>query len=190
MEFSDALRRRRMVRRHSGEPVPPATLERIADALTRAPSAGWSQGVTGVLVTERATIEAIARACGEEDYAERGFDRWLSSAAAHLVLCVEPARYRARYAEPGKDPAALEQIPWWWVDGGAALMAVLLAAADAGVGAGFLGGHRVAAVRPLLGIPDDVEVLGIVTLGPPAEDRPSSSLRRARRTDSVRRQRW
>lgn len=179
-----------MTRLHSGEPVPAATLESVADALARGPSAGWAQGVTGILVTDPDRIEAIAGACGEAEHAARGLDRWLSSAAAHLVVCVEPARYRERYAEPDKDPAVL-QIPWWWVDGGAALMAVLLAAVDAGISAGLLGGHRTAAVRGLLGIPNEVEVLGLITLGPPAPaDRPSSSLRRERRKDVIRHEQW
>jgi nitroreductase len=190
MEFARALRRRRMTRLHSGEPVAAAILDRVADALARGPTAGWAQGVTGILVTDSARVRAIARACGEEEHAARGLDRWLSSAAAHLIVCVEPERYRARYAEPDKDPAVLA-IPWWWVDGGAALMAVLLAAVDAGISAGFLGGHRTAAVRDILDIPDEVEVLGLVTLGPPAPThRASSSLRRERRTDVVRHERW
>jgi nitroreductase len=190
MEFERALRRRRMVRRHTGERIDPAVLERIAAAVARGPSAGNTQGVTAILVSERDRIATIATACGEASFLRRGFDPWLSAAAAHLVLCVEPARYRERYAEPGKDPAALETIPWWWVDGGAALMAVLLAAVDAGVGAGFLGGHRAAAVRPLLGVPEGVEILGIVTLGPAAPHPPSASARRPRRRDVVRRERW
>lgn len=190
MEFAKVLRARRMVRLHTGEAVPAATLERVAGALTSAPSAGWAQGVTGILVTGSDRISAIAEACGEDEHAARGLERWLSSAAAHLVICVEPQRYRQRYAEADKDPAALESIPWWWVDGGAALMAALLAAVDAGISAGFIGGHRAAGVREVLGIPGDVEVLGVVTLGPPAEDRPSSSLRRGRRTDAVRREHW
>jgi FMN reductase [NAD(P)H] len=190
MEFDRVLRRRRMTRLHSGERVPSATLDRVAGALARGPSAGWAQGVTGILVTDETLIGAIARACGEDEHADRGLDRWLSSAAAHLVVCVEPGRYRARYAEPDKDPSVLA-IPWWWVDGGAALMAVLLAAVDAGIAAGFLGGHRTEAVRDLLGVPDDVHILGLVTLGPPAgRDRPSSSLRRKRRSDVIRREHW
>jgi nitroreductase len=69
-------------------------------------------------------------------------------------------------------------------------MAVLLAAVDAGLGAGFLGGHRSGEVRRLLEIPDDVEILGLVTLGPVAADRRSASSRRPRRDDAVRHQRW
>jgi FMN reductase [NAD(P)H] len=190
MDFARVLRRRRMVRLHTGEAVPMEDLERVAHALTRAPSAGWAQGVSGILVTDRDRIAAVAAACGEDEHASRGLGRWLSSAAAHLVICVEPQRYRDRYGEPDKNPSSLDPIPWWWVDGGASLMAVLLAAVDAGISAGFLGGHRAQGARAILEIPDEVDVLGVVTLGPPADDRPSSSLRRERRTDAIRHEHW
>ncbi|MEX2323823.1 MAG: nitroreductase family protein [Acidimicrobiia bacterium] len=190
MDFDEVLRRRRMIRHHApGGAVELQVLERIATAATRGPTAGNAQGVTVILVTEPTRLAAIAEACGEPAHLERGYDPWLSSAAAHLVLCVEPGRYRGRYAEPDKDPKALA-IPWWWVDGGAALMAILLAAVDAGLGAGFLGGHRAGDVRRLLEIPDEVEILGVVTLGPIAADRRSASSRRPRRDDAVRHQRW
>ena len=189
MEFSEVLLRRRMVRRYTGQQVDPEALERIAAAAGRAPTAGRAQGVAVVVVTEPDRIARIARACGEERYVAKGFPAWLSSAAAHLVLCVEPEAYRARYAEPGKDPAALDVVPWWWVDGGAALMAVLLAAVDEGLAAGFLGGHRTSAVREILDIPAEVEILGVVTVGhaAPGDGSPSTT-RKKRRT--VHRQRW
>ncbi|NIR36465.1 MAG: nitroreductase family protein, partial [Actinobacteria bacterium] len=94
-----------------------------------------------------------------------GFDPWLSRAGQLLVLCAEPQRYHDRYSAPDKDPAALEAVPWWWVDAGAALMAMLLAAVDAGLAAGFHGGHRAEAVGDRLGIPADVLLVGIVAIG-------------------------
>jgi nitroreductase len=190
MQFADALRRRRMVRRYTGEAVAPDRLDRILEAAMRGPTAGWSQGVAVVAVTDRSTIAAIADACGEHDYVARGFDPWLSAAGALVVLCVEPEVYRARYAEPDKDPAVLDRIPWWWVDGGAALMAILLATVDEGLAAGFHGGHRADGVRDVLGIPDRVEMVGVVTVGHPAPDRPSGSLTRGRREGTIHRETW
>jgi len=172
-----------MVRRYRPDPVDPPALDRIAAAATRGPSAGNSQGVVVVVVTDRERRAAIADLAGEAGYVQRGFDPWLSPAPAHLILCVEPRRYRDRYAEADKDPSALA-IPWWWVDGGAALSLMLLAAVDEGYGAGFLGGHRLAGIHGLLGIPGDVAVVGLVTVGVPAPDRRSSSLRRGRRPDA------
>jgi nitroreductase len=82
---------------------------------------------------------------------------------------VEPAAYRRRYAEPDKDPATLA-VPWWWVDGGAALTLVLLAAVDEGLAAGFLGAHALPGLAAALGLPPGVEPLGVVTVGHPHPD--------------------
>ncbi|MFH1103689.1 MAG: nitroreductase family protein [Actinomycetota bacterium] len=190
MEFRDVLRRRRMVRRYTGDAVPAGAVDRIVEAGVRGPSAGWSQGISVVSVTDRGTIAAIAHACGEHRYVAAGFDPWLSTAGALIVLCVEPAVYRARYSERDKDLRTLEGVPWWWVDGGAALMAILLAAVDEGLAAGFHGGRGMDEVRRILGIPDDVEVVGVVTVGHPAPDRRSRSLARGRRRGTVHRERW
>jgi nitroreductase len=190
MEFGDALRHRRMVRRFTGEPITPDQAERIASAATRAPTAGNSQGITVVSITDPNRIQRVAMACGEQEYVDRGFKPWLSTAGQHLALCAEPQRYRDRYAEADKDDKALDPIPWWWVDAGAALMAMLLAAVDEGLAAGFHGGHKADGARPVFGLPEDVVMVGIVAVGHPAPDRGSTSRQRPKRLDSVRHETW
>lgn len=180
MEHREVVRRRRMVRRYRTDPVDPAALERIIEAAHRGPSAGYAQGVSLVVATEDPVRSAIADLAGEPEWLERGRDPWLSAAPVHLVLCVEPEAYRSRYAEPDKDPAALD-IPWWWVDGGAALVLILQAAVNEGLAAGFLGAHAIPGLHDLLGIPAHVEVVGVVTVGHPLPDRRSSSLDRGPR---------
>lgn len=180
MEHREVVRRRRMVRRYRTDPVDPGALERIVEAAHRGPSAGYAQGVSVVVVTEAPVRSAIAELAGEPEWLQRGYDPWLSVAPVHLALCVEPEAYRARYAETGKDPAALD-IPWWWVDGGAALVLILQAAVNEGLAAGFLGAHAITGLHDLLGIPAEVEVVGVVTVGHPLPDRRSSSLDRGPR---------
>lgn len=190
MDLAEALRRRRMVRHYTGAAIAPDALERIVAAGLSGPSAGWAQGVSVITVVAPERVAAIARACGEEDWTARGFDPWLSTAGAHLVICLEPEVYRSRYAAPDKDSRVLERVPWWWVDGGAALMAILLAAVAEGLAAGLHGGHGTDPIRPLLGIPDDVVVLGIVTIGHAAPDRRSASLAAGPRPGRIHRERW
>ena len=190
MDLAEALRRRRMVRHYTGAAVSVEAVDRIVAAGLSGPSAGWAQGIAVVTVTGRDRITAIAEVCGEAEWTARGFAPWLSTAGAHLVICLEPAVYRARYDAPDKDPAVLERVPWWWVDGGAALMAILLAAVSEGLAAGFHGGHGTDPIRPLLGIPDDVLVLGIVTVGHPAPDHRSASLAFGPRPGRVHPERW
>ncbi|HWB72896.1 MAG TPA: nitroreductase family protein [Egibacteraceae bacterium] len=195
MEFAEVVRRRRMVRSYRPDPVDPEALERILDAARRGPSAGFAQGQYVVVVTDADTRRRIAELCGERSFLDRGFQPWLSRAPVHLVPCVREADYHERYAArdkaaPGRPRAW--RVPYWWVDAGAALMLVLLAAVDEGLAAGFLDVRDVAAMRALLGIPDDVAPLGLVTIGHPAPDRRSESLRRRRRPpgDIIRRGRW
>jgi nitroreductase len=174
-----------MVRNYTGEPVDRAILERVASAALRAPSAGNSQGIAVVVVTDSAKRASIARLAGEESYVARGFDPWISRAPSHLVIAVSEKIYRDRYSEPdklGPDGKPIEwPVPYWWVDAGAAMMAVLLAAVDQGLAAGFLGVHSTPDLARLVGLPDHFSPIGVVTVGHPAPDRRSSSLDRPKR---------
>jgi nitroreductase len=196
MEFKEVIRRRRMVRNYSPEPVAPDVLDRIVNAGLRAPSAGNSQGFGFVVVTDPATRQAIARVAEEEEYVAAGFDPWISRAPAHIVITVSEEVYRDRYREPDKLGPDGEEIDWpvpyWWIDSGAALMAVLLAAVDEGLAAGFLGVHSVPDLNVVLGIPAHHTPIGVVTVGHPLPDRRSGSLARGRkpRETVVHRERW
>lgn len=196
MEFNDVIRKRRMVRNYKADPVPPAALDRIVDAGLRAPSAGNSQGFGFVVVTDPGTRTAIARLAGEDEYVSRGFDPWISKAPAHIVITVSEQIYLERYREPdklGPDGEEMEwPIPYWWVDAGAAMMAILLAAVNEGLAAGFLGVHSLPDLGELLHIPGHHTSIGVVTVGHPLGDRRSSSLDRGRRARNsvVHRERW
>jgi nitroreductase len=195
MEFSEILRRRRMVRNYTDEPVEPAAVQRILDAARRAPSAGFSQGQAFVVVTGAERRAQIAALADEPAYVAMGFDPWISRAPVHVVVCVSEKLYRARYREPDKSPDGREHewpVPYWWVDAGAALMLVLLAAVDEGLAAGFLGSHAMPELEATLGIPDHMAAIGIVTIGHPDEDRRSGSLARGRRAwdEVVHYERW
>lgn len=185
-----------MVRNYADKPVDPDALQRIAAAALRAPSAGNSQAIAVIVVTDADIRNHIAVIADEPAYVEAGFDPWISKAAAHIVISVSEKVYRDRYSEPDKlaaDGSEMEwPVPYWWVDAGASLMAVLLAAVDEGLAAGFLGVHSVPDLSELLGIPDHFHPIGIVTLGHPIPDRRSGSLDRPKKTpdDVVFYNRW
>jgi len=183
MEFGEVVRRRRMVRNYDPDrPIARETLERIVAAAQRAPSAGFSQGQRLVVVTDDALRGQVAAICDEPHYVEAGFDPWVSRAPALIVPCVSEEIYRARYREPDKRAAGEPEmdwpIPYWWVDAGATLMLLLLAAVDEGLAAGFLGTHRVADLQAALELPPDIVPIGVVTIGHPLPDRRSGSLKR------------
>jgi len=191
MQLREALARRRMVRHYTDEPVTDESLDLIIDAGVSAPSAGFSQGQRFIAVTNERQRTAISVAAGENRYVAEGFDPWISRAPAHIVICADRDAYLSRYAEADKaDLGGLGSteddwpVPYWWVDAGASMMAILLAAVDEGLAAGFLGAHALDEIHDVLGIPDNILVVGVVTIGHGATDRKSGSLDRGRNARS------
>jgi FMN reductase [NAD(P)H] len=189
------LSRRRMVRHYVDEPVPQDVLERILASVRRAPSAGFSQGQRLVVVTDPSRRRAIAELVDEGTRVAEGYEPWLSTAPVHVVVCTREADYHTRYTKQDKLVEGREidwPVPFWFVDAGAAMMLLLMAAIDEGLASGFLGVplEKQVDFRRLLELPDDVEVVGITTLGRPAPDpRWSAATSRAtqprRRADEV-----
>jgi FMN reductase [NAD(P)H] len=201
VEFRDVLSRRRMVRHYVDEPVPQDVLERILASVRRAPSAGFSQGQRLVVVKEPDRRRSIAELLGEGESVAEGYEPWLSSAPVHVVVCTREADYHERYTKEDKLVEGREMawpVPFWFVDAGAAMMALLMAAIDEGLASGFLGVpvEKQPDFRLLLELPDDIAVVGIATLGRPAPDpRWSASTSRAtqprrRRSEVVHWERW
>jgi nitroreductase len=186
-----------MVRNYVDSPIPEDTLDRILRTARRAPSAGFSQGQSFVVVTDSRLRRRIAMVAGEADYVSKGFDPWISNAPALVVLCTSESVYRSRYREWDKLGPQGEldwPVPYWYLDAGSSLLLLLLAAIDEGLAAGFLGLKHawVEELKALLSIPDHVQPLGIVTIGPPSPDRPSGSLARGWRPEAevIHRERW
>ena len=202
MELQDVLRRRRMVRSYLPDPIDRETLERIASAARRAPSAGFSQGQGLIIVTDADLRRAIAAVLDEELYLSKGGSSWISTAPAHFIVTVDEERYHARYREPDKlaESGGEETgwpVPYWYVDAGAAMMLVLLAAIDEGLAAGFAGHpDQEARLGELLGIPAGIVPIGVITVGKPAPrdelalSSSAATKRRRRRDEVVHWQRW
>lgn len=197
MEFRDVVARRRMVRNYTDDPVEADVLDRILDRAQRAPSAGFSQGVSFVVITDEERRTEIARLGHEDEYVADGFDPWISRAPVQVVVCVSMDSYLERYREPDKGgpdgSAGTEEgwpVPYWWVDAGASMMLLLLAVVDEGLAAGFLGSHNLEDLSKMLGIPDHVAPIGVITIGHAATDRRSGSLDRGRRSDAIHREGW
>ena len=187
MEFEQAVRQRRMVRSFTGEPVEPTVVDEICDLARRAPTAGNTVGVE-FLVLEGDDVGGYWDVTLPSE--RRGGFAWpgLLKAPTLVVVWAHPGGYLSRYREPDKSHTGLGgraadwPVPYWFVDGGAAVMTMLLAAQDRGLGASFFGmfAHE-ESVRRRFGVPHDRRGVGTVALGhPAADDRPSRSARRGR----------
>jgi nitroreductase len=204
-EFAEVVRARRMTRAFDARPIEAGVLDDLVDLASRAPSAGKTQGWHLVVLegpeTETfwdATLPAVRRDSFR-------WQRLLTAPVIALPLADSKA-YVDRYAEPDKAQtglgvgAAAWPVPYWTIDTSMAVMTMLLAAEDVGLGALFFGvfrGER--ELRQRLGIPAGLELLGAVALGypaPTASDEPSSgpgrsaARQRRRARQIIHRGRW
>ncbi|MDQ4085476.1 MAG: nitroreductase family protein [Actinomycetota bacterium] len=208
MEFREVVRRRRMVRRYTDDRVDPAVVDRILEHATHAPSAGFSQGWAFLVLDEPEDVRRFwavttpAPTAGADAGSSNATDSaWLAGMRAAPVVIVPLAckdAYLDRYAEPDKGWTDRDEarwpVPYWYVDTGMASLLMLLTAVDEHLAACFFGipPERVEAFRAAFGVPADHTPVGAVTVGHPAPDRRSPSLRRGRRGlhEVVHRGRW
>jgi len=193
MEFADVVRRRRMTRAFDPRPVDPELLGSLVDLASRAPSAGKTQGWHLVVLardeTSRFWDETLPPA-------RRGAFKWKQLLAAPVIAVVlaDPQAYTDRYGEPDKAATGLGAgpdawpAPYWTIDASMAVMTLLLAAEDAGLGALFFGVFRgEAALRRALDIPAGVEIVGAIALGYPADAGDTGATSRGRSASRPRR---
>jgi nitroreductase len=188
MEFREVVRRRRMVRNYTDDPIDPATVDRMLAHAVRAPSAGFSQGWAFLVLDTLADVARFWTATRRSRTAEPS--RWLQGMSRAPVVIVPLAckdAYLDRYAEPDKGWTDRDEtrwsVPYWHVDAGMASLLILQTAVDEGLGACFFGipAERTKAFRAEFGVPENHQPIGAITVGHPAPDRPSPSLRRGRR---------
>jgi nitroreductase len=179
-----------MTRAFAPTPVPADVVDHLVELATWSPSAGKSQGWHLVVLegadTARfwdATLPAVRR----ESFAWQH----LLDAPVIALPFADAKAYTDRYAEPDKAATGLGAgthawpAPYWTIDTSMAVMTLLLAAEDAGLGALFFGvfrGER--ELRRELRVPPGLELLGAIALGYRADDSPT---RRGRSADRRRR---
>jgi nitroreductase len=176
VDVARAVRRRRMVRAFTADPVAPAVVEGLIDLARRAPSAGNSQGLAYLVLEGRDTAAYWDVSLPEPKRAAFGWPGLVDAPVLILVL-VRPSAWVERYAEADKAAAGLGgsaeawPVPYWWVDAGMASEHLLLGAVEAGLGACFFGpfGHE-DGLLATLGVPDGWRLVGTVALGHPAPD--------------------
>lgn len=188
MELRDVVRNRRMIRTYDPDrPVPRETINSLLNLAIRAPSAGHTQGWR-FLVLDDITSRDRFWAATADDGAPDDWLRRLSTAPALVVFLSDKHAYLDRYAEPDKGWTDRDEkhwpIPYWHVDTGMAAMIFLLAAEEAELAACFFGvpGDRWPALFAEFDVPAGLEPIGVVSLGQPAPDRRSPSLKRGRRS--------
>lgn len=176
-------------------PVPGELLRHLVDLGARAPSAGKTQGWHLVVLEGERTADFWDVTLPPERRAGFAWPGLLDAPVIALPLA-DPQAYVERYSEPDKAATGWGEgterwsAPYWTIDASMALMTMLLAAEDAGLGALFFAVSRNEAIlRASLGIPEDLVLLGALALGWPHldADASASQQRRGRSADRPRR---
>ena len=174
------------------DPIPREQIERIASVIRRAPSGGFSQGGSIVVVTDGdVKRELIDRFEMAGTYAD--------DAPVLMVISANESLYHARYNEPDKlavtgGVEVTWPVPYWFVDAGALMVLVLMAAIDEGLAGAFIGHPDQKRIcDDVLGLPEDVVPIGLAFIGKPGDDLvPSSRLKERQRPaeDLIHWQQW
>jgi nitroreductase len=198
VDFQEVVRRRRMVRNYDPHrPVPAEVRERLLANALRAPSAGFTQG-WAFLVLETAAERDRFWAATSPAEANGPWLESLQRAPLLIVPLSHKQAYLDRYAESDKGwtdkDAARWPVPYWDIDTGFATLLILLTAVDEGLGALFFGipPEQIPGFRAAFGVPSQYTPIGTISVGYPAPDRKSPSLRRGHRPveDVVHRGSW
>jgi nitroreductase len=139
----EAIRKRRSVRRYTGDPIPRSDLETIVDAGRLAASGNNRQPWDFVVVTDRAMVDQLKVASA-----------WMEQAGAIIAVVMDPSSR------------------WWLEDGSAAVENMLIASTALGYGTCWLEGYtlpREEAFKELLGIPEEKRLLTLIPIGVPVE---------------------
>jgi nitroreductase len=186
LDFEKTVLKRRMVRNFTTDSVPEEHVNKMLELAMHSPSAGFSQGCAYIVVRDPARRIEVGKIQGEEDYDASGFGKFVSKAPLIIVPCVSQEVYHRRYGEPDKLQENGKEIDWpvpyWYFDVGAATMVILLAAVNFGYAAAFTGTFDPVALRNLLGIPEEFHPVGTISIGKPAMDQKSPSLKRGRKS--------
>jgi len=143
MDTLEAIRKRRSIRKYTGDPVPREDLEKIVDAGRLAASGHNKQPWDFIVVTEREMIEKLKVAA-----------RWMEKAGAIIAVVLDPSSR------------------WWLEDGSAAVENMLIASTALGYGSCWVEGNTMPheeEFKALLGVPEEKRLLILVPIGVPVK---------------------
>ncbi len=150
METMDAIFTRRSVRSFQASPSPRVKLEKILKAAVSAATGGNRQPWTFLVVCDNRRVQALRTLA----------PGMMNLPAAAIAICLDTSRVTK--TKDGDTEAMV------WMDIGAAMENILLAAHDLGLGACAIGSFHTEAISQFLKLPPHLELCLLISLGVPA----------------------
>jgi len=152
MGVFDTIKDRRSIRTYKGERIPKDKLEKLLETARLAPSAANRQNWKFIVVENEQIKNQLVTACNNQAFVDT---------ASHIIAGIG-------------DPAQ----KWHQVDLAIALEHIVLEAVELGLGTCWIGAFNEEEVKKILKIPQDRKVVGLLTVGIPAES-PAARPRKA-----------
>lgn len=154
----ETIFKRRSVRKYTETPVTDGQVKQIIRAGMAAPSAKNSREWVFIVLRDPEIYKAFS------EVHVNAFA--MKTAQAAILVCADLSKEQ----DPGQG--------WWIQDCSAAMENMLLEATDLGLGSLWLGVHpkpdRIACLKEVCKLPENIEPLGIVSLGEPTKERPAN----------------
>ncbi len=163
METLEAIKTRRSIRKFSDQPVEPEKLQAVLEAVRQAPSWSNLQCWQLVIVESQESRDKISELSFVESFfATYGYktnpaQKALAQAPVVIIACADPVK-----------SGNLHDQQYYLADMGIASENLMLAAHDQGLGTVFVGVYHEEQIKALLGIPDNIKIVGLFPLGYPA----------------------
>jgi nitroreductase len=168
--LENLLNNRKVVRSYQKAKVDKNSLEKIAKNSIKIPTAGFSRGIEILNTFDVAKIKIVSEIFNENIFKKDNQSPWISNSLALFFLMLNEDEYHKRYSSSDKKNAINPKewdVPYWYVDAGAALMNCLLLIEEQGFASGFMGLHNIdrKKVHDLFKIPNDYQIVGMITAG-------------------------
>lgn len=144
MDVHEAIASLLAVRAYKQDPIPEEVLARVLEAGRLTGSAKNAQPWHFVAVQNREMLTQLAQLASSGPY--------LSGAAAAIVVAIDDGKSAMQISDAAR-----------------AMHSMMLAAWESGVGSNWVGFGGLEAVNPLLDIPVEKHIVGIIALGYPAQ---------------------
>lgn len=146
MDVLEAIKNRRSIRNYQDKPVEEEKLQKILEAARLSPSAVNYQPWNFIVVQDKTARLNLLQAYKRD---------WFATAPIIIVACATPDEAWKR--TNGEE--------YWKIDTTIALQSLVLAATAEGLGTCWIGAFDEKKAKQVLGIPENVRVVAMVTLG-------------------------
>jgi len=156
----DVIRERGSVRKYEDRPIPEDIMKEILEAARLAQSAGNRQPWEFVVVREKEMKKKLASAS----------ESFVAEATAAIVCVAHP-----------ENSGHVGPLDSYLVDVAIAVENMALVSWELGLGSCWIGAYDEEKIKGLLGIPENLRIVSLLTLGYPAEKLPNQIIRQRRK---------